>query len=224
MVEAELPLGDPTAERTRRHTAILAELAEIGMDLARRVQRQAAEDARPDLAVAFSRIARAVRLTLALETRITEEGFAQSQRLAEDRQKARERAGFIERVRLGQREATVHRLVSEAIEIEGQETERQETDEVLLDALNIQMAGLDVSDHRSIGQIVAGICKDLGVTIDWTYCQDEPWAREERQTRPAGSPFANGVPDPVWPDHFHEDPPPKPPPRQATSPDGEGGG
>jgi len=69
----DAPSGE--AGRAARRLALLAELAETGMDLARAVHRQAtgeAQDGSPpaDPALAFSRISRAVRLTLALEARI----------------------------------------------------------------------------------------------------------------------------------------------------------
>jgi hypothetical protein len=211
MSEPDVP--SDVAERRARHVAVLRELAEIGMDIARALRGQAEADPKASAGadLAFARIARAVRLTLALETRMAEEGFAATQRLAAHQQSARERADFVERVRIGQRESTVHRLVAEAIEIEGQETERAEPDEVLLDALDEAMKGLDLSDDRCIGEIVATLCKDLGVTIDWTYCQDEHWAREERIHRPPGSPFAHGVPAAIWPDWSQYDPGQAPP-------------
>lgn len=62
-----------TAEHTERHAAILAELAEIGMVIARelRAEVETAEtpEAKARAVAAFPRIARAVRQTLALETR-----------------------------------------------------------------------------------------------------------------------------------------------------------
>src|SRR5260370_42617700 len=74
-------------DRTERHLRMLEELAEIGMDLARAVRRQALEQeaAEPagaadragttervggDLALIFSRIARAVRHTVVLQSMI----------------------------------------------------------------------------------------------------------------------------------------------------------
>lgn len=57
-----------------RHGAMLGELAELGMDLARGLKARAdaaASDAEAErLAIAFHRIARDVRLTLALESRL----------------------------------------------------------------------------------------------------------------------------------------------------------
>ena len=66
---------------------------------------------------------------------------------------------------------------------------------------------------RPIGELVARICKDLGITPDWSLLEDEDWAIEEARTRPPGSPFAaapgvegsgEGSSDPPWPAH---DPP-----------------
>jgi hypothetical protein len=90
------PIGpcQDRSDRTEQHLRILAELAEIGMDLARAVRQQALGQAVPqqtedpqaeapqadapepvgggDLALVFSHIARAVRQTAALEAKIAE--------------------------------------------------------------------------------------------------------------------------------------------------------
>lgn len=64
-------------EMQDRHTAQLAELAEIGMGLARvlagRAQAAETPEAAEGLALAFHRISRSVRLTLALESRLARE-------------------------------------------------------------------------------------------------------------------------------------------------------
>jgi hypothetical protein len=47
---------------------------------------------------------------------------------------------------------------------------------------------------RPFGEVVALICRGLGVTPDWAAWSAEPWAQEERRTRPATSPYAD------WPE------------------------
>lgn len=218
MTDDALPDQDLNAERLARHQAILKELADIGLDMARAVQRQAQgtdRKAKVGLDRSFKHIARAVRLTLALETRMAEDGFAEGQRLATERQAQRARRQMAERLDLAQRKARVRHLVVEAIEIEADETKRPEPAENLLDALDIEMERLSLSDRRPVGEIVAGICKTLGVAIDLTGVFEAPQIQEDLRAQPAGSPFANGPPDPVWPDRTDREPPRRPDPRVA---------
>jgi hypothetical protein len=101
MYAAPLPTdftaADPADARAGRRLRMLEELAEIGMDMARALRRQALAQAelqdigeragvteiaggvvtlsvKGDLGLAFSRVARAVRLTLAMETRRGDDG------------------------------------------------------------------------------------------------------------------------------------------------------
>jgi hypothetical protein len=49
---------------------------------------------------------------------------------------------------------------------------------------------------RPFGEVVALICRGLDITPDWAAWSAEPWAQEERRTRPLTSPYA-GWPDPA---------------------------
>jgi hypothetical protein len=76
----DVALGDPSADRAQRRFRALQELTEIGMELARDVQRQAREQAKEqagdgaaDFGLVFSRIARAVRQTVALEAKLDQD-------------------------------------------------------------------------------------------------------------------------------------------------------
>jgi hypothetical protein len=66
-------------EMAERHGRVLTELCELGMDMARGLKARAdAAESREDaeaLALAFHRVARSVRLTLALESRLARERF-----------------------------------------------------------------------------------------------------------------------------------------------------
>jgi hypothetical protein len=167
---------DPAAARTERHLAMLAELGEIGMDLAREVRRQALDQtgeapSAADLALTFSRIARAVRQTVALEAK-----------LAEERQKAD--ADHLRRLaqeasaRGRRRKKLIEDAVERAIEAEA----HGETAEALLDDLYERLQDpRDDADYadRPIGELIARICKALGVTPDPSVWEDEDWAIEE---------------------------------------------
>ncbi|HWE98514.1 MAG TPA: hypothetical protein VG248_01850, partial [Caulobacteraceae bacterium] len=144
---AEAP--DPAILRAERRLRLLEELAQIGMNLARALERQALaaadpadppEPAGPDAAdasagraptpitpagdpsVAFARISRAIRLTLALEARTDEQLRALRAGVAAEvearRVAAGPRAAAEAAVRSQRRRDTVERLVFEAAERE----------------------------------------------------------------------------------------------------------
>jgi hypothetical protein len=167
---AEPTPTDPAVERAERHGRVLQELAELGMTHARAVTAQAsvADPARAnDLALAFSRIARAVRQTLALEAR-----------LAEDRKTAvteiAQRRAFAAR----DRRSRVENLVERAIDAEASDAEAEnlyaDLQERLEDADDL--AGFY---DRSVPEIVALICKDLGVTPPHIHWDDADWGTPE---------------------------------------------
>ncbi|HWK45846.1 MAG TPA: hypothetical protein VNT30_14085, partial [Stellaceae bacterium] len=118
------------SERTERHLRMLQRLAEIGMELAEAVGRQALEQAKaasepagtpqkagPDLGLVFTRLSRAVRQTVALEARIAEGPLTpRAVSAALDRQA--ERATLAEADRRHRRKAQVGRIVKQAINAE----------------------------------------------------------------------------------------------------------
>jgi hypothetical protein len=164
---ADLTASDET--RTERHLRLLAELAELGMTLARTVVAQAEEaPSVGDPGLMLSRIARAVRQTLALEAK-----------LAEDHQVRRQR----ETRELGfRRQAKVRRIVEQAIEADADDSE---IDNLLCD-LNERLDDRDDTDFtdRPLIEVVAAICRDLGVTFDPSLWQDEDWAIEDPSPPP----------------------------------------
>ena len=124
--------------------------------------------AKVDHGLRFARIARAVRQTLALEEKFETERrerreTAEAERVDQIRQrgwKRKNQAGNI-----------VERILDEGPEDDA---------ERLSDRLNERLADADDGDFadRSLGEIVAAICRDLGVTIDWSLWEDEAWAIE----------------------------------------------
>lgn len=162
---------DPAEARAERHSRILQELAELGMTLARAVAARAVETGDADLGLAFTRVARAVRQTLALEAKLADGREAvlagHIQRLAEETA-ARGR----------RRKKLVEDAVERAIDAEC----HGETAEALFDDLYERLQDprddADFAD-RPIGEMIAGICKALGVTPDPRLWEDEDWAIEE---------------------------------------------
>jgi hypothetical protein len=219
------PEDCPGEERTERHLRLLRELADIGMEMARAVRAQAvtqaaerdvnaaapvaaARFAGADLGLVFSRIARAVRQTLALEARLAEEG------LKARAEHAARRAGEA-RARAAQRKREVRNCVSDAIQVDAPPGDV----EALLDELDERLGDPDYAGDfadRPIGELIASICRDLGITPDWGLWEDEDWAIEAAAARPPGSPYtappmgeddavAAPPPDPPWPTHHPPD-------------------
>jgi hypothetical protein len=205
------------AARTQRQLAMLQELAEIGMQIARAVRAEAlarveaaAEDApvrpspfgRGDLGLIFSRIAKAVRQTLALETRIAE-GI-------ETARVERARA-HVERVRSAfqERQDEVRDYVAEAIEAEAAEKGTPEREiERLLDDLDERLEDGDYDEvlpNLPIGDLVERICADLGVTPDWSLWEGQDWAIAYEKSLP---PFGGNIGADRWRHLEAVDPPP----------------
>lgn len=206
---------DPPVDTATWRLGLLVELTEIGMELARAVRRDvaaAAEEeaacepahapaspdalaagvaARRDLCLAFSRVSRAVRQTLGLHARL-EAGVSTAAQAPVSF--AEQASGALERVRarlaLLARREKVEGTVREAIQIETADVaEVRRLVEVLDERLERDYR-LDFGD-QPIGEMVALICRDLGLNPDWNRWAFEDWAREEAESRALGSPFAD---------------------------------
>jgi hypothetical protein len=185
------PCGD---ERVERQLRTLQELAEIGMDLAREVRVQAlapalAEPASADFGLMFSRIARAVRQTLALEAK-----------LAEDRTKARTEAAQRRlaqaRAHGGRRKLRIEHIVERAIEAESDGRARED---LLGDLYERLLDHEEVADfaERPIAEWVTRICRDLGVTPDPSLWENEDWANGDGAVADPGPPHSGEAPPSV---------------------------
>jgi hypothetical protein len=159
--------------QVERQMAMLDRLAEIGMEIAEEAGRQARAPAtdRPlvDPGLTYARAARAVRLTIALQ-----------QRLAKD-------LAGLGRAEADARRTRIHRLVERAIE--GECDDADGIEQLCDDARESLREYEDLDDFadRPLGEIVALICKDLGLSTD-------AWAGEFalEDLPPLGE-----VPDPV---------------------------
>lgn len=210
---------DPAIALAERHLRMLARLGEIGMELAEAVGRQVAAQnhlldvgeqagvtevtggqitlvVKGDFGLVFSRVARAVRMTLALEMKVCEEVKRLRAGLAQDRaaraKAAVEAAAKAERNALFDREDRVRDVMRQAIKAEI-------TDKEAADTLYEEMAErLDDDDDfkdygdRPVGEIIALICREYDLHPDWSRWAGEDWAIEEAETV-AGSPFAGRV-------------------------------
>ncbi len=184
----------------QRQVALQEELAEAGLRLALAIEQaatQAVAEHRPvdkDAALAFSRVSRAVRMAGLLQSKLIKDMDEARSRGLEFAAKAREAADAeAEDARLFEpayrHKFRVERIVERLIE-----AEHDDEDEV--DRLAIETGErLDDEDlygdvlNRPIGELVALICKDLGLNPDWSSLAQQAWAREEIESRAEGSPF-----------------------------------
>jgi hypothetical protein len=180
-----------------RRLEMLGELAELGLDVARAVERQASDPSAPrvvqgDVALAYARVSRAVRLTLMLQARLIEDMKAAS---------AAETEAAAEPDRLSpeyRRKARVERIVERLAETEHPDDEDRVT-ELIVEAGE----RLDDEDlygdllERPVSELVARICKDLGLEPDWAELAEELWAVREVESGDVGWPLARQTTSPT---------------------------
>ncbi len=210
-------------EDAQYYRQVLHELIEIGTDLARIVHRQAtpapnsepnaapAAAPAPDPTIAFDRIARTLRRTIALARKLTDPA---PQRPAELRaERAAEQSG--------QRRLAARKQIIRAVE----DTIQRRTDGAEAEALHAELRERlddpdldDDLDQQPIAEIIASICRDLGIEH---FPGTHPWKRRTPQdvrdlrARAAGPSIAQ--PRMAQPGTAPPRPLPAPPPRPRTS-------
>ncbi len=161
------PANPPPAARdasvralTERQMAMLERLAEIGMEIAEdagRMSRSQAEGVAQaaDPGLTYSRAARAVRLTIALQQRLTE-GVA-----ALEEKRAKARAAEAARLR-----GRIHRRVERVAEAEREDADEAED---LSSCAWERLTETDDDDllDLPIEEVVTRICRDLGLSPAW---------------------------------------------------------
>jgi hypothetical protein len=169
---SEPAAADLSQDRAERRLRILQELAEIGMDLARAVQRRAlAANADPsaavDLALSLSRIARAVRQTVALEAKLDQDRHAAAAARAERRTRDA-------RLQAHQHKTRIRARVERAIDAEAS----GEAAEDLLCDLNERLEDADdlaAFADRPVAEIVAHICRELDIAPPPALWDEAEW-------------------------------------------------
>jgi hypothetical protein len=189
--------------RAEERLRILDELTDIGMNVARSVERRAMAEAATaetmdpkkrsapsvsahrDPADAFARVSRAIRLTLALATRAEEE--LRALRAGVPLQHEKRRAAAIERAEAvkADRRRKVDGIVTDLLVREhGDDADDYEAaDEALQERLSDDEAYQDLVD-RPLREIVERLCKDLCLTPDWSLWTGDGWARDENGRLP----------------------------------------
>jgi hypothetical protein len=183
-----------------RQLETLGRLAEMGMALAAAITQRATADepgSEADLRHApmdFVRVSRAVRMTFALQSRLIADfkggGAGSARAEAPDDGPIeviwRDDVADNDVVQKRQVRGIVRRL-AEAASLESEAAER-----LVLEAgerLEDDRIYRDLT-QRPLGEIVALICKDLGLEPDWDRLAGEYWAKAEIERPPPGSPYA----------------------------------
>src|SRR5271154_5130255 len=172
-----------------RHQRMLKKLAEMAMELSEAAHEEAmaeiaarkADPAKPEPArdpmLSFSRMARVVRQTVALEAKFEKERKAEAQgnewadhycryamaTVASDEQKRR-----------------VRKLVEKEIERNAlSPSDRADLTERLHERLEDDGHWRDLADNRSVGEIIMTLCEELGFDPDWAALREGIWAIED---------------------------------------------
>jgi hypothetical protein len=185
-----------------RHVAVEEQLAAAGLRLALAIEQaatQAAAENRPvdkDAGMAFSRVARAVRMGGLLQAKLIrelDEARARDlERAAQAREAAEAQAEDAELCEpLYRHKARVEKIVDRIATAQHGEADAR-------DRL-VAEAGERLDDEdlygdilaRPIGELVSMLCRDLGLKPDWTRLAEEAWAREEIAGGHPSSPFTS---------------------------------
>jgi hypothetical protein len=182
-----------------------------GLSLLDEIRRRAlrgaheVEEGKPepaDLGLAFDRISRAVRFTVAQHERLEiEAGKTAAQREAEAaarqaveaaRAAQAEREPSPEALALKQehdrRLRQAERAVKRAIDDQTKDfSKRDDLREVLKERLRERE---DLGLDRPVGAVVADICRAMRLPFNLALWEDEPWAVREAAEQPEGSPYA----------------------------------
>jgi hypothetical protein len=170
-----------------RQLAILGRLAEAGLEIAVALEVQARGGeavVQGDIAMAYNRVARAVRHTLMLQSRLIE--------LRRGGQEARAR-------RKAAAGASAARILRGVIE-DGEAGDAERAERLAVEAAE-RLRQEDFGDllSRPFGEAVAAICKDLGLSPDWLRLAEDCFAAEAALTGAGSGSGSGAAEDPEGP-------------------------
>jgi hypothetical protein len=178
----------------QRQLQVLGRLAEIGLSIAAALEQQVtgegAKAVASDVALAYARVSRAVRLSLALQSSVLEALQALDRAAGSRRYEQRCNAERDRQRRASAHRDRVDRVLDRVIEAEaaseaegerlaGEAQERLERDDIYGDLA-----------EKSVSEIIELVCRDLGLSPDWASLAEEAWAKEEIEIGIAGPPLA----------------------------------
>ena len=206
------PIQDRRAKLHEFRMTALERLTERGLTLLDEVQRRATDQDAPafaakaegDLGLTYSRIAKAVRQSLALHARFEDEfckTAEQRQAEAAAKQAAEaQRAASAKAGRKAHQKRQVKKAVKLAMDIDFDAAEARGEQLDYADLYVDLHERLDDYDDYSdfgrlpVGAVVENICRVMGIEFNPALWQDEPWAVAEMAEKPEGSPFAEWQP------------------------------
>jgi hypothetical protein len=182
-----------------RQLWILGQLAEGGLEIARAIERQAtgegSEAGAPQavdahVPMAYARVARAVRMTILLQSKLIADLQALEVKAADAAAEAHSRLGSR---RIGQahdQKRRLGRIVGRIAWADGRDAERAqrlareaverlEQDELYGDILT-----------RPVSELIGRLCADMGLAPDWPALAEEAWAKAEMEAGGGGGPWA----------------------------------
>ncbi len=194
------PEGDPEAEMAERHSRMLREMADAGMEFVRDMQQAMAAvsideklAAAPLVGPVVINMMRAVRQTVALEAKLSDRRKDRKEKAeaAIAERKAEEEAvvAFAQRGREVYRRRRVERV------IEGTIGGRSDAENLLTDLYERldEFERFENFTDQPIGAVAARIGRSMGLEPDWRQWADEPWALAEAKTNHPDSPFTGLV-------------------------------
>jgi hypothetical protein len=169
-----------------RQLRMLGELAEIGLEIARALEGQAKGTGPKltdgDIAHAYSRVSRAVRQAILLQSRLL--GDAETRRAA-----VKAETDKVRQERQDNRKAAISFTIERIAEAQHDDTDEVDRlTEEADDRLDDEGFLGDVLD-RPVSEIIAQICKHLGLDPDWPRLAEEAWAKEETASGAVGAPL-----------------------------------
>ena len=196
------PTGAPAPDWARalleRQLWVLGQLAEGGLEIARAIERQAtgagSDDAAPHtvdahVPMAYARVARAVRMTILLQSKLIADLQALEAKTAEAAYTAKCRRALDRPHILREQKARIGRIVGRIAWADGRE--HAEIERLARHAAEM----LDHDDHfgdiltRPVSELIALICQDLGLEPDWPQLAEEAWAMAEIAGGKVGGPL-----------------------------------
>lgn len=198
-----------------RHMATLDDLIDAGMGMVKALAAQVAgtgpQVVEGDVALAYSRFSRAVRLSILLQSRLLEDPAEAAPAKARSGQSGRDHDGEPEEIfvtwlepeeskRQGRRER-VAQIVERMARGDG---ESEDTVERLYREAVERLEDVHVYGDlafRPVSEVLAEICRDLGLKPDWAVLATHPWARQEiekgqKGEEEVGWPLKGGPPPP----------------------------
>jgi len=187
--------GPSQAEIDARDIAMLGELAEITMGVARAIGQlaldRAAEgdaEAAARLGSVITKVGRAVRQSVAyrrkIEGKVREQDGKRAAADATAKAEAGQSAASAKHGASAARRTMVEKAVLRLIEEQDEDLEDE-----LIERLDEYESFTDFTD-RPVSAFVSDICKALKLKFDWSRFAYDPWAVDETKADPPASPFA----------------------------------